>query len=124
MTPAVSAIVHGGFIQFSGLYAFASECTAMEPSALNRINRIAGASRAPSRPSYVDRAARDEQPHEASVTCAVSRDRWADLDAGRASKGTDERAATTVTRVPYRAAVETLVADRVLVVAAQREAEG
>ena len=47
------SIVHGGFIQLSGLYALASEWTAMEPSALHMISRKAGASRAPRRPSYV-----------------------------------------------------------------------
>ena len=47
-----SRIVHGGFIQLSGLYALASACTAMEPSALSTTRRNAGGSRAPRRPSY------------------------------------------------------------------------
>src|SRR5712691_6883886 len=52
IAPASSRIVHGGLIQFSGLYALASAWTAIEPSALSRISRCAGGSRAPSRPSY------------------------------------------------------------------------
>ena len=51
IAPSVSSIVHGGFIQFNGLYALASEWMAIEPSALHKTSRIAGASRAPSRPS-------------------------------------------------------------------------
>src|SRR3954454_17556755 len=50
--PVSSRTTHGGLIQFSGLYALASACTAMEPSAFNRISRGAGGSRAPSRPWY------------------------------------------------------------------------
>ena len=51
IAPSDSSIVHGGFIQLSGLYAFASEWIAIDPSALHRMSRIAGARRAPSRPS-------------------------------------------------------------------------
>ena len=50
--PSSSRIAHGGFIQLSGLYALASACTAMEPSALSRTKRNAHGSRAPRRPSY------------------------------------------------------------------------
>src|SRR6478735_4534446 len=50
--PASSRIAHGGFIQLSGLYALASACTAMEPSALSSTRRNARGSRAPRRPSY------------------------------------------------------------------------
>ena len=52
ITPSASMTVQGGFIQFSGLYALASEWIATEPSALNTSSRSAGASRAPSRPAY------------------------------------------------------------------------
>ena len=47
-----SRTVHGGVIQLSGLYALASACTAIEPSAFSMIRRSAGGSRAPRRPSY------------------------------------------------------------------------
>ena len=46
-----ATIVHGGLIQLSGLYAFASEWIAIEPSAFNSTRRTPGARRAPSRPS-------------------------------------------------------------------------
>ena len=47
-----SSIVHGGFIQLSGLYAFESEWTAIEPSAFQSTRRTAGREPvAPSRPS-------------------------------------------------------------------------
>src|SRR4051794_13313588 len=52
MTPSDSTIVQGGFIQLSGLNALLSEWIASDPSALNMISRVAGASRAPSRPWY------------------------------------------------------------------------
>ena len=72
--------MHGGFIQFSGLYAFASEWIATEPSALNTINRKAGASRAPSRPAYSTEhwvtIKRTDALYHAPVDCAGSvRDR-------------------------------------------------
>ena len=47
-----SRTVHGGVIQLSGLYALASACTAMEPSAFSMMRRSAGGRRAPRRPSY------------------------------------------------------------------------
>src|SRR6478609_2598619 len=50
--PASSRTVHGGLIQFSGLYAFVSACTAIDPSAFRRIRRGAGGRRAPKRPWY------------------------------------------------------------------------
>ena len=38
----VSTIVHGGFIQLSGLYALASAWTAIDPSAFRTTRRSAG----------------------------------------------------------------------------------
>src|SRR4051795_12814418 len=50
--PSSSRTTHGGLIQLSGLYALASACTAIEPSAFNMMRRGAAGSRAPSRPWY------------------------------------------------------------------------
>ena len=50
--PSSSRTVHGGLIQLSGLYALASACTAIEPSALSMMRRGAAGRRAPRRPWY------------------------------------------------------------------------
>ena len=51
--PSVASIrsVHGGLIQFSGLYARSSACTETEPSPLTRISRGADGRWAESRPT-------------------------------------------------------------------------
>ena len=67
ITPSRSSMVHGGFIQLSGLYAFASEWIAIEPSALKRIRRVASAEPRPEAALVLDRAAGHEQSHGPSV---------------------------------------------------------
>ena len=48
---ALDRAVHGGDIQFSGLYEPPSECTSTDPSALTMISRVAIGRWAVSRPA-------------------------------------------------------------------------
>ena len=66
-TPSPSLSVHGGLIQFSGLYARSSAWTDTDPSALSRSSR-GGTWQVSGQPAdVVDAAPRDDKPHGPTV---------------------------------------------------------
>ena len=79
--------VHGGLIQFSGLYARSSAWTDTEPSALTRSSRVRHRQVGGEPADVVDAAPSDDQTHPGTLAC----------DGGAAAAGPADSAARTTT---------------------------
>jgi hypothetical protein len=60
--------VHGGDIQLNGLYEPPSACTRTDPSAFNKINRVASAKVGGESAVVIDRAPSNDHAHAIPVT--------------------------------------------------------